>query len=524
MAKGDVVMKFDAQTAQFVEGIMKAQAAMLAAGDKARKLGEDTSKAGDLMSRLGQIGTQNLNAMGDAARGLVGNFNFVQMGINAVTEAYDKWKDKIKEVDEMNQKLISSTARLASGMGDAGAGPEVRTRLEHMFAPGVTQEQKVDMFKQAQITMPGANKEELFASVKSAAQGNKAGKDPAALLNTMGRMGHLYPGLSPDQLRDKANVFLEENAGRELDEGAMNAALRFTKSGGGTADEGLGYALAFSHSGSSPATLGKLVDKLAADKIISGPKGHTHSPSARAARELASEHNRFAGLPMADKLKLVMGDHAAASELLGDEDASALFPTGSKLSAAKQFHPDEMAAKLKNSGGSFTASSRMRRDDKDYSDELATENIEEEGRMATLQKYKGVEQKFRQIKAFLLKRGDNPGLVGKVDSILKAGAFAGADPVGLLPTGIAIDFQKEMMDQQSQLNDTGRFAPGMTEPAHQKHVDTPAWLAHVAEFNKGRDALLKETEEQTKHLETIALHVSRPPGGPTLNNGRDGDK
>ena len=455
MAKGDVVMKFDGQTAQFVQASLAAAKAMEATANKARDLGKSSSAAGEALSVLGDIGKKNLSSLGDAAKGLVGNFDIVKMGINEIINAYDKWGQKIKEVDAAAQNLNKNAARAGSTFGDAGAGPEVKLRLQNMSMPGVSIDERLQLFKKAQEVMPGAGKEELFRLIQMGGEANKAGKDPSAMIGTMGRLSHVFENLSPEQIRDKANKYSELSGGKEFDESAMNAVMRFTASGAGTADEGVGQVLALMKSGASPQTLGKLIDRLAKVKRVDKKELH-HGDKAK--REKAKRMDEFAQKTMAERFKEVMGNRDAANDFLGDEDASELFPSGSKIAAAEKFDPTRLGKEFAASGGSFADSQKKMRDDPEYSQDLATQNMEEKGRVVERKRYAGVERKLRAIKAFLLARGDNPVLVDKVDAVLKAGTFAGADPVGLLPTDIAIDFQKEWQDEQNEVGGEGKYS------------------------------------------------------------------
>lgn len=54
MAKGDVTMKFDAQTAQFVQAVMQARASLEATADTARKTGTEVTKVGDSLRKMGE--------------------------------------------------------------------------------------------------------------------------------------------------------------------------------------------------------------------------------------------------------------------------------------------------------------------------------------------------------------------------------------------------------------------------------------------------------------------------------------
>ncbi len=452
----NVTIQFDAQTAQYVQNVLKAKEAFEATANSARASGDKLAKSGDAMSAsigaLGKLGEKNFGALTSAAMGAVGGFNVVQSGINILISSYEKWSEKIKEVDAAQQKLNQTSARLSSNSGNAGMGPEMRRRLENMEMPGVTQEQRMDLYKKAQENMPGAKPESLFTMVKAAGGANAAGKDPAALLGTMTNMSHLFPKLTPDELRDKSNAYMEENAGRELDKSTMNAAMRFQLTGAGTADEGLGQALALEHSGASPQTLGKLVDKLAKVK-------HMHVHGKADERKKQKRNNQFAAMSMADRFKTITQDREAGSDLLDDQDMSELFPSNSKMAAANEFNPDEITGKITNAKGSYDRSSKKRQGDSEYTQDLVVETMEEQARMAKMNKLKGVERKFRQVKAFLQKRGDSGALIEKFDTIIRAGNFAtNADPVGMLPKEIAVDFQTEVQSQENQINKAGVFS------------------------------------------------------------------
>lgn len=85
MSKGDVTLKFDANTGAFVQKMLAAQNAMKATADSSRSLGESTSKSGGLLADLGSVGSKNMASLQSSLMGAVGGFNLMSMAISSIT-------------------------------------------------------------------------------------------------------------------------------------------------------------------------------------------------------------------------------------------------------------------------------------------------------------------------------------------------------------------------------------------------------------------------------------------------------
>ena len=476
MAKADVTMKFDAETADFINKMMGMRNEILNTANATRDVGAAAQKSGSLMDSFSKVGAQNMQTLQGTIMGAVGGLNAMGLAIGVVESAYDRWKQKIKEVYEDNEKLRMQAARIASGFGDAGSAKEIDTRLKNAFMPGVGLEQRFEMVKQAQSMMPGATKDRVMEMVLSAGEANRGGKDPTALLSTMSRMSHLFKDATVGGLRDKAATFMEEAGGRELDESTMNAALRFSESGAGTADEGLGQALALIKSGGSPQTLGKLVDKLKnlKPKKLHEQKDRLHALSQQQLDENAEfeKYNAFAALSMKEKLARVFGSSDTARDILGEEDASEIFPSGSKIAAAQGFGPDKIAKRLQRSGGAFEKTAReFANTNPQYERDLASQEWAEDARINRLKKDAPIQRDMNDIISYLKERGDNPTLIKAFEEEMKLGSFFGGNPIGQLPKDLAIDFQQKRQQRLDQVQHTGAYSEAARAP--QGGISTP---------------------------------------------------
>ena len=413
-------------------------------------------------------------------------------------------------------KLHELATRMASGMGSTGLGQELRMRLENASMPGVSLEQRFEMGKEVQSLMPGADKEKILGVLRTAGESNKAGKDPAIMARTMARLSRVFKKASADELRDKANVYLEQSGGAELTEEGANVAMRFEATGAGTADQGLAEGLAAIMSGGSAQTVGKRIDQLAKMKVEK-LKGH-HTPAEREAHKLKNE---LAALPMAERYKLANGDRGLSADLFGDETAGEMFGN-SKIAVAQQFHPDQIAAALANSGGSFRQSQKAQtQGDREYTKDLASQQMAENARIQKLRN-KGPQRDFDDILTFLRGRGDVPAVVDVVEAEIKAGTYLGGDPVGLLRrvggANLAIDFEQSHQHAMDEIQGTGVWAPPppSDKAEAQRHREHMSLMGEHGEALNGVQAIM---QAQLGMMQRMSL-----PGGTALRSNNPGNR
>lgn len=139
MAKGDVVMKFDANTSTFVSNVLKARQELLAAADNARKFGDEAAKAGDKAEHAGERSAKGFEFMRGAAEKVAPSMLEVTTALGATVIAADLVKETItnsmersaEKANDLRGKILDLNAALAAG-GQSKAAPEVREKLEEM--------------------------------------------------------------------------------------------------------------------------------------------------------------------------------------------------------------------------------------------------------------------------------------------------------------------------------------------------------------------------------------------------------
>lgn len=154
MAKGDVTLKFDANTAAFVQNIMKAHEAAMAAADSTRKLGESGVTAGERMAESFMHVAKHLGA--------------ITTGVGAAVAAIELVKGTAENMLERTQQraelFVARARSLNQALAAAGQGGEtsgIRQQIEGMAGQDINGER----FSQKRIT-------EMFAGV-SGAMGTK---------------------------------------------------------------------------------------------------------------------------------------------------------------------------------------------------------------------------------------------------------------------------------------------------------------------------------------------------------------
>lgn len=142
MAKGDVTMKFDAQTSQFIANVLKARDAMDQGADKARKFGAETAAAGEKanasMQRTGSL-TQSVTG-GVVALG--GALTLLTAGAAAAGAAMEKSFERQKLSADLANKSVQTLVESLAAAGRLSALPQVRSGLRG--AGG-------DVFKQSDV-------------------------------------------------------------------------------------------------------------------------------------------------------------------------------------------------------------------------------------------------------------------------------------------------------------------------------------------------------------------------------------
>lgn len=121
MAKGDVTLKFDANTAEYVQQVLKAKDALMATADATRKIGDHADRSGEKVNKMARdIGSSVASSLGlvTSAAGAAGAA--VTLGFKAAEEIMDKIAKKAEAARTAVQTLGSAMAA-AGTSGQYGA-------------------------------------------------------------------------------------------------------------------------------------------------------------------------------------------------------------------------------------------------------------------------------------------------------------------------------------------------------------------------------------------------------------------
>ena len=138
MAKGDVTLKFDAQTAAFVAAINQAREKLEASSDAARKFGDSSAKAGDHAESGFKKAGERAKELAIHMTGIASATDLVEKGFEQVVAAGERFFDRMKERAET---LLSEIKDVNSALGASGQGtqaPAVRAALKNITLPGGT--------------------------------------------------------------------------------------------------------------------------------------------------------------------------------------------------------------------------------------------------------------------------------------------------------------------------------------------------------------------------------------------------
>lgn len=163
MAKGDVTMKFDAQTAAFVQDVQRAREKMEATADSARKLGDAMGRAGE------KAADSSKKIMESATSGAVAGAAFGALSVK-VGEYLQTIEDR---TDRAVGKIRTLNAALA-GAGQATAAPELRNRIEALPAT-VDREKATGMIAAISQNVPTISTDDKFSALDAALKGKKTG-------------------------------------------------------------------------------------------------------------------------------------------------------------------------------------------------------------------------------------------------------------------------------------------------------------------------------------------------------------
>jgi hypothetical protein len=217
MAKGDVTLKFDAQTAAFVQAVEAAREKIEALGNTAHKTHSAFSKMGEGVTELATKVTGLYSALGLAEQGMEG----LKKGV----EEYFKVREERTNTLTAQTQTVNGALAASRQMGSMG---EVRQGLEAMKSIGgmvVNPEDRNKLFASISAASPYASAQDKLAATRAALLGESGGMDTAtatqlgstfAVLSRERRKGGAFEGKTDEELQDLAYAHPEGIEGRNL--------------------------------------------------------------------------------------------------------------------------------------------------------------------------------------------------------------------------------------------------------------------------------------------------------------------
>lgn len=218
MAKGDVVMKFDGQTAAFVQATLAAKNAMDAAAEKGRKMGEDVSKGGDkALASLEKVGKKSQQVKTDfisAGEAMAGMAAAAALAGKIVSDRMDEMARKAG----LTRDAIQGINFALGASGQISQAPEIRKKLSKIGGDIMAPKDVEALFGQVSKAAGSMNTpEEKLRATKAAVGARGAGiEDVGAFGNTFAQLERQkgLAGLSDDQLSEvTAHVLKVKPAG-----------------------------------------------------------------------------------------------------------------------------------------------------------------------------------------------------------------------------------------------------------------------------------------------------------------------
>lgn len=217
MAKGDVTLRFDGQTAAFVQAIVAAREKLEAAADSARKFGKDAVKAGDEAESGFKKAADSAMELAVSISGVSTATDAMEKGIEAVKDGFEEYFEKMKQKAEA---LLGSVEKLNTALGASGQAtqaPGVRAALDKITVAGgrLTSPEQVTGDYSAIKRAVGnrSTAQDTLEATRVAETGRAANLDDEAAqrlginyaqLARERRPGGAFDGYSNDQLADLA--------------------------------------------------------------------------------------------------------------------------------------------------------------------------------------------------------------------------------------------------------------------------------------------------------------------------------
>lgn len=221
MAKGDVTLKFDADTAAFIQKVMQARSALDDTAKKAREAGQEISKTGSAVESVGET----MNEVARHAASVIGIplsiAGALDIAFKTAENAMERWNKKADEAANRQitlQQALAKTGQMGqfvqvkSMLGDISKSTE---RNKGRFGGSFDDQAVEGVF--AQIHAASGGRTTLaseFSGTRAALLGiggNMAPADATALGTATAKLKSIMPTLSDDDA-GRIALFLQTNA------------------------------------------------------------------------------------------------------------------------------------------------------------------------------------------------------------------------------------------------------------------------------------------------------------------------
>lgn len=210
MAKGDVILKFDAQTATFIQNVLKSRQELLAMASDARKMGDDVANAGDKASRAMSKTDSAAEALAGKFKSVAGAAALAAAAIATATGAADNFNARQEAKAAEALRKTQTVDSVLAAQGRSSDAPGVRLSLDKYANPT----EAVNAF--VAIGSELGNKisiDDQKKAVETYEAGRVAHLDDAKAIELGKNFGHLarerrpgggFEGYSDEQLQDMA--------------------------------------------------------------------------------------------------------------------------------------------------------------------------------------------------------------------------------------------------------------------------------------------------------------------------------
>lgn len=306
---GTVKFELSAGEARAVQAFMKVVDVQKRAEDGSRKMGKGVKDAGNDFSQFGQEAAQSIKSVAL-------QFASVGAAIAAAQKAYRLYVDEMKATAADTKKHALSFVDIVAGAGDTSRIGDIRKFLRDLPSQ-VSEKQKYETYGAVRGAMPTAELGDILALTAESVKGRAAGiQDTAAFGETMGLMRKLFPGKTINDVGDITKAVSEMGGkyGKRFEKQGVRGVQQWQAMGLGTAEEGLGWALASFTQDQGGEALNALIQKLSDTT--------TKPPTAGFGKQLGAVDEKRRQFYQADpktRMRMLQSDQSMVNAVFGTQ-------------------------------------------------------------------------------------------------------------------------------------------------------------------------------------------------------------